>query len=330
MSQLCLACASSLPMRSFEKIFTTPCCQQPICSTCISSNPRLARYNPCLMCLAGVDVVGANTNGKGTQIPVRNIDGAVRDEDTFVLGDDDVEEQDESDDPPTSERDDRSRTQQPTEPVSGDASVLHDGTIPQNSLQAEQEAATNVDPQTTPTHRQAQYHIKRGDTLQGIVFKFGVNREELCRLNKLPLSTLTTTPHFLHTRTVLLLPPSARIADKENISYLDESVTSPPKTEEERAVRRAREKAEKRLQTVTKEVDWAVAKAYVALAELPGEEDAYVAKVKEDQMAKRSNGSTLEAIAVDRYLEDMEWEANERREGRGVSIPSIPLFADKS
>lgn len=276
------------------------------------------------MCLTGVDAAGTNVNGKGKETPVRNIDGAVRDEDTFVLGEDDDngEEQDESDDLPPYQPDDRSLTQPAV-------SMVNDNTSPQ----AEQERTTNADNSEFPTHRQAQYHIKRGDTLQGLVLKFGVNREELCRLNKLPFSTLTTTPHLLHTRTVLLLPPSARIANKENISFLDETVDSSSKTEEERAVRRARERAEKRLQTVTKEVDWTVAKAYVALAELPGEEDAYAAKLKDGSTAKRSNGSALEAVAVDRYLEDMEWEANERKAGRGVSIPSFPspsMFLRKS
>ncbi|KAG7087357.1 hypothetical protein E1B28_013330 [Marasmius oreades] len=230
MSLLCLACSSCLPSRSAEqKLFMTPCCQHPICNPCISSNPRLARYNPCLMCLAGVDAVGANINGKGneSQTAVRNIDGAVHDEDIFVLGDDDEE----NDDFQSLEIDGRSHI---LAAASSNASeVVCGNSSPQRDIQAEQEIHTKMDNQTT--RRQAQYHIKRGDTLQGIVFKFGVNPEELCRLNKLPFSTLTTTPHLVHTRTVLLLPPSARIVNKDNVSFLDESVSSSSKIEEERA-----------------------------------------------------------------------------------------------
>ncbi|EEB89949.1 hypothetical protein MPER_11904, partial [Moniliophthora perniciosa FA553] len=172
-----------------------------------------------------------------------------------------------------------------------------------------------------------QYHIIRGDTLQGIVLKFGLNREQLCRLNNLPPSTLTTTPHLLHTRTVLLLPDSARITDsnKENISFLDPDNPNPERTQEdeERLVRRAREKAGKRLQTLTKEVDWDVAKAYVALAEGQDAEDAYGMKQKE--LGTGGGGrSTLEAIAVDAYLDDAEWEAEEIRAGRGPTVRPLP------
>ncbi|KAJ7773159.1 hypothetical protein B0H16DRAFT_1233858, partial [Mycena metata] len=98
---LCLACSSSLPPKPTEPIFTTRCCTRPICPSCISANPRLARYDPCLACLGGVGVVGAATasssgswNATLVQQSSRNVDGAVRDEDTFVLvnGDEDDEE----------------------------------------------------------------------------------------------------------------------------------------------------------------------------------------------------------------------------------------------
>ncbi|KAJ8090387.1 hypothetical protein PM082_018983 [Marasmius tenuissimus] len=271
-----------------------------------------------LLCLAsGVDAVGAKVKAD-VKFKDKNVDGSVRDEDTFVLVDDDDEDDDEQIEESTS----KDQVPVSAEPIA----AAND----EQESQPNQQGAVGWSESHAPTAppRQAQYHIKRGDTLQGIIFKFGVNREELCRLNRLPLSALTTTPHLLHTRTVLLLPSSARITGKENISFVDDP---PSRTEEdeERAVRRAREKAEKRLQTVTKEVDWAIAKAYVAVAEIPGEEEAYAAKAKEDPTAKRLDGSSLEAVAVDRYLDDLEWEANELKAGRGVSIPSIPQFSRK-
>ena len=102
-----------------------------------------------------------------------------------------------------------------------------------------------------------------------------------------------------------------------------------------RAVRRTRERAEKRLQIITKEADWRVAKVYVALAD---EEDLdefraqYDLKQKENvgaqtgtQRGAGSHYSNLEMAALDRYLEDDEWEAGERREGRSATIPKFPL-----
>ncbi|EGN98874.1 hypothetical protein SERLA73DRAFT_136888, partial [Serpula lacrymans var. lacrymans S7.3] len=92
---LCLACSSSLPPRSKHvvgntdnDIFITSCCNRPICPSCLSANPRLRRYNPCLSCLGGVDVVGT-ASGLVSATKTPNIDGAVRDEDNFVIGDDD-------------------------------------------------------------------------------------------------------------------------------------------------------------------------------------------------------------------------------------------------
>ena len=89
----------------------------------------------------------------------------------------------------------------------------------------------------------------------------------------------------------------------------------------EREARRARERAEKRFQTVTKETDWRIAKAYVALAETVDSESLS----KEDVSKKAQLTSTVEGRAMDQYLDDEEWEARERHEGRGVHIPGFPL-----
>ncbi len=87
---LCLVCSSSLPplrsSSSASDIFITNCCQRPICPSCITSNPRIARYDPCLACLVGVGVL---TSTPGS-LEVR----AMTDEDTFILGDDDEDADD--------------------------------------------------------------------------------------------------------------------------------------------------------------------------------------------------------------------------------------------
>lgn len=124
---------------------------------------------------------------------------------------------------------------------------------------------------------------------------------------------MNTTPHLLHTRTSLILPASCSLSPED--THL---VGSPSPS-------RVAERAGKRLQTVTKEVDWRIAQAYVALAE---DEDGTVVK-KEIPDYKRPSSNeasgSLEAMAIDRYLDDTEWEASERRAGRGVSLQKFPF-----
>ncbi|CAK5269229.1 unnamed protein product, partial [Mycena citricolor] len=105
-------------------------------------------------------------SAKPVDSAVVNFDGAVRDEDNYVLGDDDSEDEDGAELP----------TAHPSPPTTSS---------------------------TTPISSSSKYYIKKGDTLQGIALRLSVDGRELCRLNKLPPSTLTTTPHILHTRIFL-------------------------------------------------------------------------------------------------------------------------------
>lgn len=151
--------------------------------------------------------------------------------------------------------------------------------------------------------------------------KFWLQGRELCRLNNLPPSTLTTTPHILHTRAFLTLPPSAHSKSKAPLNGA---------ADKDQEARLTRERTEKRLQTLTKEVDWRVAKAYVALADIP---DVDAEDVKGKEAHKRLNNlgsgdlrSKLEERAVTRYLDDEEWE---KSEGGKVSIQGFPYFSDR-
>ncbi|KAJ3852322.1 hypothetical protein EV368DRAFT_74118 [Lentinula lateritia] len=304
---LCLACSSSLPPRSHDSVFTTQCCQKPICYSCVSGNPRLARYNPCLACLGRVEAVGLRRH-EGRQQPllppeIININGAVRDEDTFVLGEDEDDEDlsGEGASPPPYPEHTSSKSSSPPAQADGPPT-------PQSISSAE--ITIKINPSND--NNSSQYYIRRGDTVHGIALRFGVDARELCRLNKLPPSTLSTTPHLLHTRTVLILPASARLKDQNGYSLL----SSPSDDAEERlrAVRRARERAEKHLQIVTKEVDWRVAKAYIALAEDEAVEDSGM----QYDLEKKELGtaSNVELRALDMYFEDDEWEVRARRERR--------------
>ena len=192
---LCLACSSSLPPSKTANdastaIYITKCCQRPICPSCISSNPRLSRYDPCLFCLGGVDLVGMSgpSSSKGQRfmnitIPADvNVNGEVRDQDTFVLGedddDDDVEENEE-------ER---------LEFTAGDGATsisspppLYDSIVdPWKEEPPAHETANNLTsnpfsqaeepsfpkPDNTRPYR---YYINRTDTLQGLSLRFGID-----------------------------------------------------------------------------------------------------------------------------------------------------------
>jgi len=141
---------------------------------------------------------------------------------------------------------------------------------------------------------------------------------ELCRLNDLPTTTLSTTPHLLHTRTTILLSPTSKAPLED------------PALGEARRV----ERAEKRLQTVTKEIDWRVAKAYVAIAqdsdppEMPekksGNHEGGLRKTPFLAPERPSQRGAVENEAIDRYLDDTEWEEQERKEGRGLVIQKFP------
>jgi hypothetical protein len=137
---------------------------------------------------------------------------------------------------------------------------------------------------------------------------------EICKLNILPFTTLSTTPHILHTRTFILLPPAGKPSP------------SPPADIEEREAQRRRERAAKKFQFVTKEVDWEIAKTYVALAEDTEVNNDYGLKRKEAGHALASKDTTGEAI--DSYLDDLEWENNQVSAGFAPRIAPFPYVVD--
>ncbi|KAG2060829.1 hypothetical protein BDR06DRAFT_1048475 [Suillus hirtellus] len=288
---LCSTCSSCLPPKAAPDLFMTKCCARPICPTCLSSNPRLRSYNPCLSCLGSV----------GVNIRAANND-TVQDEDIFILGDDEDDE-------------DEAHELASVSPISRPPPPAYPSSL---SSPNNESILTTQTSDTSAGHAEdcipSRYYINSRDTLQGIALRYGANGRELCRLNNLPPSTLSTTPHLLHTRTFIVLPPSANSHSVTRDADLDAEA------------RRVREKAEKRLQTLTKEVDWRVAKAYVALADDPDEEATYGFKCKETGAI---GASTLEARAADQYLEDQEWEEEQRRAGKRISLKSLSLLRDK-
>ncbi|KAH8100010.1 hypothetical protein BXZ70DRAFT_1065108 [Cristinia sonorae] len=328
---LCLTCSSSLPPprgTGDTARYLTPCCSRPICPNCLKANPRLARYNPCLRCLDGIGVVQANSTrslgvtgqAQGGAADEVNLDGGVRDGDVYAIGDDEDEDELEEDE----EESARPRTnansglettstasssERYNTPSSPSPPTEADGTITQSSSDG------NI------SRVPSKYYIQPGDTLHSISLRFKLNPHIICRLNKLPPSTLRSAPHLLHTRHFLVLPPSG--PNEED------------KPDPEREARRKLEVAQSKFQSVTKEGDWGVARAYVALADArsssssPYDDTEYEDVSGEKKREGRGEGEGEESIegrAVDRYLDDDEWEERERREGRGVVIPRFPLF----
>ena len=120
-------------------------------------------------------------------------------------------------------------------------------------------------------------------------------------------------PHLLHTRSFLILPPTTKPHPSLNLDTAEE------KAREDKLVR---ERAEKKLQMLTKEVDWRVAKAYVALADDEEEQEEFHAKRKEIGEGGSSVGG-LESLAIGKYLDDEEWETGERSAGRGIQFKRL-------
>ncbi|KAG8932580.1 hypothetical protein FRC01_013210, partial [Tulasnella sp. 417] len=265
----------------------------------------------------GVGVVASAPDANRKALKVGNVQA----EDVFAIGD----ESDDDDDLSMKEEGDASQPDPPTtapkvgSPSSGqggnEASSKETEQVAQSPAVDAKSSADAADESRLRASRNSEYWIKPGDTLVGIALKFGVDGRLLCKMNALPPSTLTVTPHLLHTRTTLVLPPTSR------------TPSPPPPDLQERLEQRAKEKAAKRFQFVTKEVDHSIARAYVALADGNSNEDLSEVKKKSVPDPSASNvAQGLEGRAVDRYMEDDEWEAQQRAQGLLPKLQGFPFF----
>jgi hypothetical protein len=137
----------------------------------------------------------------------------------------------------------------------------------------------------------------------------------LLTLNSLPHSALYTNPHLIQTRHSILLTP-----------------LSPPSPPPEIRAQLAHERALARFAKITKESDPDVRKVYVELAEagLTGTGSSSFEGWEEGQGEKRKEAgaegeATVEHRAVDRFIEDGEWE-REQLEGSSSNGPKIRGF----
>ncbi|KAG8710092.1 hypothetical protein FRC12_002436 [Ceratobasidium sp. 428] len=294
---LCLACSQSLSLKVTESYFRTPCCGRLICDQCLSKNARLRRYNPCLSCLGGVGLVQSSSEDRRDSSYQKQIvqNGRDNEAETFVLGDDEDEDEGEE------------------LPAQGVSRPQHEDVHPPATSAAPGQAQPTASP--VPSNHSlpasSTYYIKPRDTVTGIALRYGVDPRQLCRLNKLPTSTLTTTPHLLHTRTTLQLPPGSR------------APSPPPPDLQDRIEARARERAARAFQAVTKETDWGVAQTYVALLDV--DDDSNMKEGKRRMVDPRSKDGR-QAMAVDSYLDDNAWEEEQRKAGLSPRIEGFPYF----
>lgn len=139
----------------------------------------------------------------------------------------------------------------------------------------------------------------------------------LCRLNGLPPSALSTTPHLLHTRRTLKLPPNTKVKDSALFSLSRTANHNAPGRRDDVKHRRdhkdALERATKRLQCVTKETDWRVAQAYIAIS------TPTTSRIRPTE--ELTLPDVIANCAAQKYLDDEEWETQEAANGRGP--PSI-------
>lgn len=135
-------------------------------------------------------------------------------------------------------------------------------------------------------------------------------------MNSLPFSTLSTNPQLLHTRSFVILPQT------------NQPLPSPSAGLEEREKKRKSERAAKQFQFVTKELDWSIAKAYVTLAE--DSEDAGEHTMKGKEAGRPVVHLDRAESAVERYLDDEEWEKDQIKAGIMPRISPFPFFAGKA
>lgn len=290
---LCLLCSSSIlpsPSTSAQK---TRCCSRFICKLCTDTKGRIARWDPCLHCEGGW-----GTTRTTSTLPSDNVDSH------FTLGDEDEENEDGKGEL-TAETEDA-----PTQP--------------------QIEALCEDDPKELG--QLTRHIIQKGETLIGISLKYGIDASlviislvsprnayritfnsyqphQLCLLNKLPPSTIHTTPHLLHTRTYLLLLPSP-----------------PPPLPASTRIQLAHERALARFAKITKEEDPLVRSAYVGIAEIDKEFgissglDDHPEQEKKKADVETGEQATVEGRAVGRFFEDEEWEARRQEGVRGFPV----------
>ena len=176
-------------------------CHHFVCARCQMKNRRLVRY--CWKCEGVAELLGGKVATSDHRIPLttqRNAD-APGYEEGFVIGDDEEEiDAVGGQGPPVygevdfSTTVDRASADKENDVVKGEQGSIH-YLRPEETLSG---LALKYRLDVRPSSSRNSKYLANFTTTQGRL---------LCTLNRLPPSTLTTTPHLLHTLPFLVLPP---------------------------------------------------------------------------------------------------------------------------
>ncbi|WVW86577.1 hypothetical protein I302_108627 [Kwoniella bestiolae CBS 10118] len=300
----CQTCSSELTPITLKSSFLPPCCFTPICPNCITRNPRLKEYIPCLRC--GDPRTAELKGGGNLTFPIRNgsgnrdVVGSNGDEVVFEIGDD------EDDMPPEYQSTISHEGDRLDEDEDGELSNDHEqaGTSHDTSnaeILPDEEAEKYETVEVT-------HQIQRGDTLLSISRRYATDPHDLLSLNNLPYTALSTHPRILHTRKSLII--SRRQIPLSKLSNLPQPTT--PVVEQEKDEERERSKQLKRFQLLTKNTDRGIANTYLNLSELeetsdPLSKDSGESVDGKKKLAARSK-ENREERALEAFFEDDEWE----------------------
>jgi hypothetical protein len=197
-----------------------------------------------------------------------------------------------------------------------------------------------------------QYWLRPNDTLTSLCLRFRVNAQTVCKLNDLPLSTATTTPHLIHTRQFLLLPEGAiqsALSSTGDAQGLQSALDGPEAQSRWQKIQRARREAQGRFRAIIAKnesltkgkgrgdngdvtlCDDRAAKAYISLMEAElrcidfgdgdqhdeqdGESNVLEEVDAATEAGRRERFDTIVKQAICRWEMDSEWERQQRAMG---------------
>ena len=151
MTSLCVACCSTIT-KSGSDAYITSCCNKQICESCLQANPRLRHYSPCLACCGAVQVVQRSKLHEYTS-PL--IEQQKREDNTFVIGEDDDD-------------------QDSGETIDTSSGILKESKLSDLVSQMSVDASRVEEP-VEGHSGPAKVWLKKGDTLHGIALRFKVD-----------------------------------------------------------------------------------------------------------------------------------------------------------
>ncbi|GAA5946551.1 hypothetical protein JCM3765_000291 [Sporobolomyces pararoseus] len=296
--ELCVACSATLDSGSIPSTSEKPSlpiyfeCNHVLCGNCAR---RKSLTTACILCHSANDILstsGSNPSSSNKRsTPSRSEPPKYTDEEAagFVLGEDSEDEEEEE--------------------YASPPSISPSEELPP----AYQEGETLSELKNNDNGKREQcniHYIKPDETLVGLSLKYGVEGPLLCQMNRLPISTLSTTPHLVHTLPFLLLPPHA--APSTSTTPL-----LPPAEERRRLIIR-------RFQVQTRCADYNVAKCYIdQIFEKRKEEARFVrmnreasgSETDETETLVREGGELEEAVNA--FLADERWEKEQKENAKG-------------